>query len=382
MDIPSQIESLGILCFNDEGILFAGDNWAGAVHAFDLGSEKPRSTDFALNIYRIDEQIAALIGTTAKNIQIIDIAVHPISGEVYLSISRGHGQGSQPGLLKVNAEEKIQVINLASLPCKTKTLKNLPEPSRKVALRGMGGSPPSEKDRAKAQQSLRILSIVAMEFYQGELFVAGINNEEFCSVLRRMKYPFDENEGISHIEMFHIVHDRYESRAPIRAMTIKQIDGQDQMVAAYTCSPLVLIPIAELKDKTKVRAKTVGDMGNGQPIDMVPFQINGEEMLFVTNNSRSPLQIPLSGLQNAKGLGDKDFERGVKLDTHPIMPYGPIGKSVMFSGASLRIDLLNEHQFISLNRDFERGSLDLETLATKIPFRMHNIIGDGDIPKA
>ena len=153
------------------------------------------------------------------------------------------------------------------------------------------------------------------------------------------------------------------------------------MIAAYTCSPLVLIPLDEIKDNTKVKARTIGDMGNGQPIDMVPFQSNGEEMLFITNNSRSPLVIPINGLHNAKVVTDKDFERGAKLDLNPLMPYGPIGKTIMFSGASLRIDLLNEGQFVSLNRDAETGSLDLETIATLFPFKMHNIIGDRDIPK-
>ena len=218
-----------------------------------------------------------------------------------------------------------------------------------------------------------------MEYYEGELFVAGITNEEFCSVLRRMPYPFDGKESVSQIEMYHIVHDTYETRAPIRSMVVKTIDGKKQLIAAYTCSPLVLIPLEELKDNAKVKARTIGDMGNGQPIDMVPFQLKGKEMLFVTNNSRSPLVISVDELQNAKVVTDKDFERGAKLDLNPIMPYGPIGKPIMFSGASLRIDLLNDNQFISLNRDAEAGSLDLETIHTHFPFKLHNIIGEADI---
>ena len=90
--------------------------------------------------------------------------------------------------------------------------------------------------------------------------------------------------------------------------------------------------------------------------------------------------IPVSGLHNAKAVTDQDFERGGKLDLDPLMPFGPIGKSIMFSGASLRIDLLNETQFVSLNRDAETGSLDLETVFTTFPFKLHNIVGEMDIP--
>ena len=242
------------------------------------------------------------------------------------------------------------------------------------------GAPPTKKEIAKSNLPLRTLAIVSMEYHNGELFVAGVSNEEFSSVLRRIPYPFDGTESISKIEMYHIAHDQYETRAPIRSMVVKEIDGVDQMVAAYTCSPLVLIPLSELKDEAKVKARTLGDMGNGQPIDMVPFNLNGKEMLFVTNNSRSPMVIPVDGLNNAKAVTDADFERGGKLDLGPYIPYGPVGKAIMFSGTSLRIDRLNEMHFVSLNREAETGSLDLETLNSMMPIKMHNVIGDFDIP--
>jgi hypothetical protein len=375
------IKSLGILKFSEEGILFAGDNISGAIHALDLTADSGRTDPFEIFVYDIDVQIAAVLGTAQDNVQINDLAVHPISGEVYLSVSRGHSTDALPALVKVDAENQIHIVDLSVLEVTSQALNKVPDNTRNIALRGVGGAPPTRKDIAKSKRSLRTLSIVAMEYHQGELFVSGISNEEFSSVLRRLPFPFNGTESISNIEMYHIVHDNYESRAPIRSMVVKQIDGIDQLVAGYTCSPLVLIPLKELADGAKVKARTIGDMGNGQPIDMVPFRVNGEEMLFVTNNSRSPLVIPVAELHNAKVVTDQDFERGAKLDLDPLMPYGPVGKSIMFTGVSLRIDLLNEKQFVSLNRDVESGSLDLETVFTRFPFRMHNIIGNHDIPR-
>jgi len=374
------VKSLGTMVFNDEGILFVGDNISGSILAIDFTSEKQKKNDFEINIYNIDAQIAAVLGTAQSSVQINDIAVHPKSGEVYLSVTRGYGLDALPALLKVNSKNQIFVIDLAQAKITSQALTKLPNSEDKISLRGTGGSSPTPKEVAKSQRSLRTLAIVAMEYHNGELFVAGISNEEFCSVLRRIPYPFDSTESISNIEMYHIVHDNYESRAPIRSMAVSTIDGKDHLVAAYTCSPLVLIPLEELQDGQKVKAKTVGDMGNGQPIDMVPFKLKGEEMLFVTNNSRSPMAIPLKGLNGAKGVTKKDFKRGPKLDMNPIMPYGPVGKPVMFSGASLRIDLLNDSKFISLNRDFETGNLDLISLNTFVPFKLHNIVGEKDVP--
>lgn len=374
-----QIKTLGALEFSPEGVLFAGDNVSGAIHAFDLSGEKRTKEKFEINVYNIDAQVAAVLGTAQANVQINDLAVHPKSGEVYLSVTRGHGMDALPALLKVNAENQIIAIDLVAVKTTSQQLSKLPDGHQQFVVRGTM-APPTPKEIAKSKRPMRMLSILDLEYHEGELFVAGISNEDFCSVLRRMPYPFNGKESISNIEMFHIAHDQYETRAPIRSMLVKNIDGKDQLVAAYTCSPLVLIPLTELKDGAKVKASTLGDMGNGQPIDMVSFNMQGNEMLFVTNNSRMPQVIPLSGLNNAKVVTQKDFERGQKADLGPVLPYGPMGKPVMFVGASLQIDLLNEGQFVSLTRDAPTGSLDLETVYTMFPNKLNNLTAEMDFP--
>ena len=245
------IEALGALEFNDNGVLFVGDNLSGAIHAIDLSSESRTKEKFEINVYNVDAQVAAILGTSPDNVLINDMAVHPKSGEVYLSVTRGHGLEALPALIKINAENELHVIALESESITSQSLSNVPDMSKQFKPRG-SFAPPTIKEIAKAKRSLRMFSIMDMEYHNGELFVAGISNEEFCSVLRRMPYPFDGTESISNIEMFHIAHDQYESRAPIRSMLIKNIDGVDQIVAAYTCSPLVLIPLAELTDGAKV----------------------------------------------------------------------------------------------------------------------------------
>ena len=80
----------------------------------------------------------------------------------------------------------------------------------------------------------------------------------------------------------------------------------------------MLIPLTELTDGAKVKARTIGDIGNGQPIDMITFHLQDQEMLFVTNSGRNPQVIPVNGLNNAKVVTDKDFKRGPKLDLGPV----------------------------------------------------------------
>ncbi len=374
-----EVKTLGALEFSPEGVLFAGDNVSGAIHAFDLSAEKKSADKFEINVYNVDAQVAAVLGTSAGNVQINDMAVHPKSGEVYLTVTRGHGIDVLPVLIKVNAENQLQIVDLVTVKKTTQTLENLPDGSQGFYLRGTM-APPTIKEIAKSKLPMRMLSIMDMEYYKGELFVSGISNEDFSSALRRMPYPFNGKESISNVKMYHIAHDQYETRAPIRSMLVKNIDGIDQMVAAYTCSPLVLIPLNEIKDGAQVKARTIGDMGNGQPIDMVSYNLQGNEMLFVTNNSRMPQVMPLAGLSNAKVVTDADFKRGAKMDLTGEIPYGPMGLPVMFAGSSLQIDVLNENQLVSLTRDALTGSLDLETVMAMFPNKMNLFFAELDFP--
>ena len=260
-------------------------------------------------------------------------------------------------------------------------LMEFPEGDTTFKPRGLGPMPPMARDLAKGDIPLRTLAIRDMEYYEGELFVAGVAHDNFLSSLRRMPFPFDGNQGITNVEMYHITHDQYESRAPIRAMSVQEIDGKPQLVAAYTCSPIVLVPLEDIQDGAKIAANTIMDYGNGQPLDMIPFKIEGQAMLFVTNDSRSPQVIPVAGLQDAHVVEHTDFERGGKLDLHPVMPYGPIGEAVMFDGMSMHMTLVGENMLASITRDLYTGSLNLDTNPTFFPNRIHNMRAEFDFPQ-
>lgn len=374
-----KIQSLGSLAFSPEGVLFAGDKVSGAIHALDLSAETSSAQKFEINAYNIDAQVAAVIGTAAANSKINDMAVHPVSGEVFISVTRGHGLDAIPALIKVDASSHLYVVDISTLKTTSQSLGKLPDGSQDFIARGTM-APPTIKEKEKAKLPMRTLSIMDIQYHKGEVFVAGITNENFCSALRRMPYPFNGKESISNIKMFHIAHDEFETRAPIRSFVIENIDGKDQLVASYTCSPLVLIPLDELRDGAKVTAKTLGDMGNGQPMEMVSFNMKGDDMIFVISNSRTPRVIPVAGLSNAKSYTKADFERGGKSDMG-ILPVGPMGKPVMFTGSALHVDLLNPMNFATIRRDPETGSLDLETVSIFFPNKLNNVMAEMDFPQ-
>ncbi len=374
------IKFAGALEFADDGTLFVGDNYNGAIYAFEMPAGDAVSKVAPVSIVDIDTKISSLLGVTPSAIEINDMAVHPVSHEIYISLSRIGNFVSAPAVAKIAQGNAIELLDLASFSVTKQELVHYPDQETTFQVRSMGPQP-SPRDRSKGEMKLSSLAIMDMVYHEGELFVSGVAHDNFLSTLRRITYPFNGSQGVTNVDMYHIAHDQYETRAPIRAMSIQQIDGKAQLIGAYTCSPLVMVPLEEIVDGAKISAKTIADIGNGQPLDMIPFQLNGQDLLFLTNDSRSPQVIPVRGLYNAQVVTHEDFERGPKLDLHPLMPYGPVGKTVMFDGVSLHMDLLSDDLFVSLTRDVYTGKLNLDSNPTFFPNSIHNMFAEFDFPQ-
>lgn len=380
-DTSLDIRFAGALEFAEDGTLFVGDNYNGAIYAFEMPAEASDAQIMPRSIPNIDTKIAGLLGVGAGALEINDMATHPVSNDIYISVTRIGNFASQPAIIRVSQDQQISLLDMSSLEFQKQSLTEFPESETTFKVRGSGPMPPLPRDVAKGEIALSTLAIMDMEFYEGELFVAGVATDNFLSSLRRIAYPFDGTQSIANVDMYHITHDQYESRAPIRAMSVQDIDGKPQLVAAYTCSPIVLVPLEDLTDGARISAKTIMDYDNGQPLDMIPFEIQGQNMLFVTNDSRSPQVIPVAGLNNAKVVTHEDFDRGGKLDLHPVMPYGPIGKAVMFDGMSMHMAPVGDGFFASITRDLYTGSLNLDTNPTFFPNRIHNMKAEFDFPQ-
>src|SRR4030095_7169541 len=172
--------------------------------------------------------------------------------------------------------------------------------STSIALRDA----PTSNYRFWREAPERSFTVTDMKWRDGELFVAGLSNQDFASTLRRIKYPFDAQQSITSVEIYHTGHNLIETRAPIRAMSFATLGGKPYLVAAYTCTPIVLIPLDELKDGTHIRGKTIAELGYGNtPADLIAFsktdQGKTEYFLLLVNFERGSSIIPLSQLEAA-----------------------------------------------------------------------------------
>jgi hypothetical protein len=269
------MQSIGPLAFGPDGTLFAADNQGAAIVAFDLGDQAAKGAPGAKAIDMLDEKLAGLLGTGAREITITDLAVHPQTRNAYVSVMRGQGAGSTPTLFRIDGAGTIAHVPLQTLKSQRATLPNPP------AANGSG------------RQNPRASVITDMAFADGRLWVAGLSNEEFASKLRAIPYPFATVDSGASVEIYHGNHRQLETRSPVNAFVPYTIDNQPYLVAGYTCTPLVKFPISDLKSGSKVRGTTIAEFGSGNRVlDMIVYRKGGQEFLLTTNNSRGVMKIP------------------------------------------------------------------------------------------
>jgi hypothetical protein len=282
------LKSIDKLAFGPEGILFVGDTAGAAIFAIDTGDKTEAAEKGHVAVKDVSGTIAKNIGTTAQQLTINDLAVNPRSGNIYLAVSRGRGPDAAPLLVRVKSDGKIEEVSLENVPFSKVEIPNAPDANTKSAR---GPSPRSE-------------SITDLAFADGRVFVAGLSNEEFSSRLMSIPYPFS-SEGIdgAAIEIYHGAHGRFETKSPIRTFVTYRIGNEPYMLAAYTCTPLVKVPVSELKAGAHVKGTTIAELGNGnQPLDMIMYQKDGKDYLLMTNSKRGVMKIPTAGAGEAPGI--------------------------------------------------------------------------------
>ena len=277
-----EIKSITSLAFGPEGILFIGDSKSASVFAVNTKENESTSEAAEINIEGIDIKLASMLGTTTENISILDLAVNPVSKKVYISVEAADGS---PLLLSI-VGDKISPVSLKDVGYSTVLLNNSP----------------AEDAKDNRGRSLRISSISDLGYSDGKLFVSGLSNQEFSSTFRSIPFPFTETQDQASLEIFHAAHGRYETTSPIKTFTTAEINGQEYLIASYTCTPLVLFPLDELKSGKHIKGRTIAEMGSGnQPLDLVSMEKDGKSYLVMSNSNRPVFLVDYQDIENFEG---------------------------------------------------------------------------------
>ncbi len=279
------VKSISQIAFGPEGILFVADTKAATIFAIATSDTKPASAQ-PLRVEAVNQKIAALLGTTADQILIDDLAVNPISRQAYLAVSRGRGPDAVPVLVRVGQDSALEVVTLENVKFARAELPDAP-------IDGVVGE-------GRRQSNPRLESITDIAFLEDRVLVAGLSNEEFASTLRAIPFPFQTVDNGTSVEIYHGAHGRFETRSPIRTFVPFNVGDQPHLLAAYTCTPLVQFPLKELQPGAKIQGKTIAELGNrNRPLDMIVYEKDGKEFLLLANSSRGVMKVNTDRIENA-----------------------------------------------------------------------------------
>jgi len=349
----ADVQSISRLEAGPGNVLFVADWKAARVHAIELPPAQQKAAG-TFNILDLEALLSRQLGGARVAVQ--DMAVRPGTGEIYVAVSTGPAR--TPALFAVTSDGKARRVDLKAAGATSVTLRDAPKGD----------------DKFWKQTPERSFTVTDMKWREGELFVAGLSNQEFSSTLRRIRFPFTAQQSVSSIEIFHGGHNMMETRAPVRAMSFASLDGKPYLVAAYTCTPLVLIPIDALQDGAHVRGKTVAELGYGNtPADMISYSMRvgdkTEDYMMLVNFNRVSNVIPVSELRAANA------RPGIE----KVVPFGQIAgldvQQAPLAGA-LRIDNLDEESFVLVRRRLETDALQLVSLGKDLSFRMTDHVSE------
>lgn len=329
---PIKLQSAGAMTFGPEGILFVGDTAAGAVVAIQTNDPAGESKPDAINVEDLTQELATLLGVAASDIKVNDLAVNPANGAVYLSVAAG--KPAKPAIVRVKADGKLSKLS-SSAPHSRAVLSDTPE-----SQKGRRGDPRDD-------------AITDLAYREGKLLVSGLAKGQAPSTIREFTFPFSEGATAMNIEIYHAAHGRVEDYAAVRTFVPMLINGEPSLLAGFTCTPLVRLPL-KASEGSKIKGTTVAELGNrNRPIDMIVYEKDGKSFALMANSARGVMKISLANLQDNQGL------------TEPVKGGGTAGQPYEtlkdWKGIE-QLDRLDDAHAIVISRT-EQGALALRTLA-------------------
>jgi hypothetical protein len=318
------LQSTGPITFSPEGILFVADNVSAKILAVDVRDHEAPAGVFPFGVEDLDTRLAAWLGCRREDVFIKDMAVHPTSQRVYLSVMRGAGNGATPLIVIIGPDGTFTNVPLGDLPSTETAIEDAPaEDDPRLDGRLVEGSRegvvmeprPGWKLRV-ARDPLRTVTVTDIAYVDGMLLVAGASNHEFSSTLRRIPYPFNGTSASHSLEIFHVSHAKYETASPIRSFV--PYGDNHSVLASYTCTPIVHFSLRDLTPGTQAKGRTVAELGAGNtPIDMVAFTHEGEEYLLVSNIRHPLMKLKTRDIDHQEPLTQPHEPVGVPRVTLP-----------------------------------------------------------------
>jgi hypothetical protein len=356
-------QSVTVLKFGDANTLFVGDSKSATLYAYTVAVSTNPEASKAYNIHDLSNRISAFVKVGVMDILVRDMALNPTSKEVYIAFDTKTKTGYVSQIIIVNQAGTIRKFDLESTKHTETKINDAPTSDFKIW----------------DKKSLRSMTFTDIDFFKGKVYISGMSNAEFSSALRIVDYPFtNAHVATSSVEIFHAVHGQNETRAPIQTMQFITLNNEDYILAAYTCTPLVLIPVREIKNGAHIVGKTIAELGYGNtPVDIIKFQSEGfdkkpYEGIILANKNRTAQFVNMNDITKSATENNISYAGMVEHTGTPI-------NNLPMTGL-MQMDDQDGYHIVTLRRNDESGSLELISFLKNMYLRLDEFISEYDMP--
>ena len=269
-------KSLGALTFDKSGLLLIADSAAGAVYALDLGDKKASKSSPA-KIDNVGASLAGRLGTTPDMLTVLDLAVHPVSKNIYIAVQRkGAAAAGNFALLRIDSKGAVSPVDLGNVSHAKATL-------------------PADAPQAASISDLAVVG--------NRVLVATATRERFQSKIVTLPWPLKSGgAAVFSTEIYHTSHGRLETNSPIRTLTVAETSNGTAVFGALACTPVVRLPIADLKAGDMVKGTTIVELGSrNRPLQMIAYGKDAQNLL-INNSVYGLIKIDARYLSESKSI--------------------------------------------------------------------------------
>lgn len=187
--------------------------------------------------------------------------------------------------------------------------------------------------------------------------MAGMSNENFDSSFRVIDFPFNGKTKTTKLEMFHYIHNQYETKAPINVFEIDETAEETKLLAVFYCSPLVSFDLNQFKDGDLVRGETLSELwpGASKPLDMLTYIYKDVKYAIVTLSARGLAAYRIDDINKFEGDLQERRKNLVPSDDFSTDTGVPFK---IYPGAVQQLENFSDNHLIALQR-MQNGNLSL-----------------------
>jgi hypothetical protein len=256
------IQSIEAISFAPDGVLLIGDGKGKQVVAVETGdTTKVQWTK--TEVADIANVLAGRLGATAKDIEIVIVAVNPASQTAYFAV-------------RMLAMKKDIVLTLdGNGKVKELSLEN---------VKFVGVPLPADTNVTK---------VTGVSWAGDRVLVTALSKDMFINKCFSIMAPLgkDGSCGCFSTETYHVAHKQWETGAPIRTMMPYEENGKRYLVSSFTCTPIVKYSLEEMQAGAKVKGVSVIELGYGNtPQYMFTYAKGGKKYILMNQQRMGQMQ--------------------------------------------------------------------------------------------